>query len=130
MQGAPEPTLGVHLDPPPLQVVRGGQGLGAGPDGPPHHPPRRPVDEGLPGDDGLLLCHQCQQLALEGHLGRLLLSLLPIGLTNFGLGSFKHLWLLDQGRPNNGFNSIKAIVRPTLVANFTKFFRFLFMGSK
>ena len=101
MQGAPQAaalqsTLGVHPDPPPLQVVRGGQGLGAGPGSLPHNPPRRPVDEGLPGDVGLLLGPQCQQLALEGDLGRLLLCLLPIGLTDFGLRSFKHLWLLDH----------------------------------
>ena len=88
-------TLGVHPDPPPLQVVRGGQGLGAGPGSPPHDPPRQSVDEGLPGDVGLLHGQQCQHLALEGDLGRLLLGLLPEDLPDLGLGSLENLGLLN-----------------------------------
>ena len=34
--------------PPPLEVTKGGQGLGACPDGPPHNPPQHPKDGGLP----------------------------------------------------------------------------------
>ena len=74
LHGAP----GVHLDPPPGQVVRGGQALGASPDGPGHHAPRHPVDHGLPGDVSLLLGQEGQHGPLEGDLLCLLLGLLLI----------------------------------------------------
>ena len=95
LAAAVQGTLRVQPDPPPLEVVRGGQGLGAGPDRPPHDAPWHPVYEGLPADVCLLLSHQGQQLTLKGHLGGLLLSLPPEDTSHLGLGSFQYLGLLN-----------------------------------